>query len=193
MADSLDDEQYFARVEHHFGRRRGGPVVLSPTDWRLLERWRAQAVPLRVVLRGINQAFDRFESAGPRPDRINSLRYCEQEVQAAWQEHRSAHRRSEAAGASSALPGASQHLGDVAAACRSAATSRDPETATLLASAAQALDELAAAARAGTLTAAEIDERSAALERQLRHELLERTEASGPSFELPAFNPYDAT
>lgn len=190
MSDSIDDEQYFARVEQHFGRRRGGPLVLSPNDWRLLERWRAQEVPLRVVLRGINQAFDRFEASGPRPDRINSLRYCEQEVQAAWQEHRAAHRRSDAAAPSSALPEASRHLVRVARACRDAATHVDGEAAVLVTDAATALEELEAGARKGSLPAVEIDERCGVLEAELRRRLAgaDAVEALG----LPRFSPYEA-
>lgn len=191
MADPVDDEQYFARVEQHFGRRRGGPLVLSPNDWRLLERWRTQEVPLRVVLRGINQAFDRFEASGPRPDRINSLRYCEQEVQAAWQEHRASHRRSDAAKtSSSALPEASRHLEQVATACRDAAATVTGAAATLLADAASAVDELATRARTGSLTAPEIDERCTALEAKLVSRL---TETGATAVELPLFSPYEAT
>lgn len=191
MTDPVDDEQYFARVEQHFGRRRGGPLVLSPNDWRLLERWRTEKVPLRVVLRGINQAFDRYEASGPRPDRINSLRYCEQEVQAAWQEHRAARRRSDDAAPSSALPEASRHLGRVAAACRAAAAGFADDTAGLLTEVAEMLAALETSARDGSLAATEIDARAAAMEAELRRRL-DRAEGS-PTLDLPHFSPYEAS
>ena len=60
MANSAH-EQYFNRIEEHFGRRRGGPLVLSPKDWGLVEAWHDSGIPLRIVLRGINQAFDRLQ------------------------------------------------------------------------------------------------------------------------------------
>lgn len=192
------DEQYFLRVEQHFGRRRGGPLVLSPNDWRLLEGWRQQGIPLRVVLRGINQAFDRFAAAGPRPDRINSLRYCEQEVQAAWEEHRAASRRP--AGeqqASGALPAASRHLAEVAAACRAAAGALAGDAASCLLDAASALEGLETRARDGSAAAHDIDAAAAELERQV-HEKLRALAAGEPALEeleaieLPRFSPYEA-
>jgi hypothetical protein len=192
-----DDEQYFSRVEEHFGRRRGGPLVLSPNDWRLLEAWQQQRIPLPVVLRGINQAFDRFEASGPRPDRINSLRYCEQEVQAAWEDHRAAHRRpvgqeQEPNGVSTALPGASRHLQVVAAACRAAATEVEGGAAVCLSSAAASLDELEQQASAGTLDAREIDRRASELESRMRSDLTLLVEHAPAlsDLSLPAFSPY---
>ncbi len=192
-----DNEQYFSRVEEHFGRRRGGPLVLSPNDWRLLEVWQQQGVPLPVVLRGINQAFDRFEASGPRPDRINSLRYCEQEVQAAWEDHRAAHRRpvgqdQERNGASTALPGASRHLRAVAAACRAAATEVEGGAAACLSSAAACLGELEQKASAGTLDARELDRRASELESRVRSELAPLVEQAPAlsHLSLPPFSPY---
>jgi len=189
-----DDEQYYLRVEQHFGRRRGGPLVLSPKDWRSLEGWRAQGIPLRVVLRGINQAFDRFAAAGPRPDRINSLRYCEQEVQAAWQEHRATLRRPDGDTVPSGLPDAAEHLRTVAAACRSAADGLAGDAAASLRSAADALDELAVQTSDGALGARPLDERCNELEERVRGELralLEVTPAIA-ALRLPPFSPFAA-
>jgi hypothetical protein len=189
------DEEYFPRVEEHFGRRRGGPLVLSPNDWQLLEGWQQQGIPLRVVLRGINQAFDRFEASGPRPDRINSLRYCEQEVQAAWEDHCAAHRRpvaQERDDASTALPRASRHLRAVAAACRAAATEVVGGAAACLSSAAACLDELEHQASAGTLDAREIDRRASDLESRMRSDLAALVEHAPAlsHLSLPPFSPY---
>ena len=203
MAEPVD-EQYFARVEEHFGRRRGGPLVLSPKDWRLLEQWHETGIPLRVVLRGINQAFDRFSTSGPRPDRINSLRYCEQEVQAAWEDYRGAQRRGEnyrgaqrrgdePSDRATGLPAASSHLQAVSTACRSAAATVDETAAAFLLAAAGELDELVLAASCGDVAARSIDSSATALEKRLRGEL----EALPPSdaltaVSLPHFSPYDA-
>jgi hypothetical protein len=196
------DERYFRRVEEHFGQRRGGPLVLSPKDWRLLEKWHEKGIPLPVVLRGINHAFDRFRASGPRPDRINSLRYCEQEVQAAWEEHRAAHGRRDADARqppTAALRGASRHLLAVAAACRATAKERDAATAAPLARAAEALDALGQEAAAGSLDARSIDRRAAELEAQLRRDLATETgvtaetpESPAPeAIDLPRFSPYE--
>lgn len=169
--------------------------MLSPNDWRLLEGWQQQGIPLRVVLRGINQAFDRFEASGPRPDRINSLRYCEQEVQAAWEDHRAAHRRPvghERDGASTALPGASRHLRTVADACRAAADEVEGGAGACLSSAAAGLDQLEQQACAGTLDAREIDRRAGELESRMRSNLAALPEQAPAlsRLSLPPFSPY---
>ena len=189
------DEQYFARVEEHFGRRRDGPLVLSPKDWRLLEKWHESGIPLRVVLRGINQTFDRFAASGPRPDRINSLRYCEQEVQAAWQDYRGAQRSGGRGGDREApgLPAASAHLRIVSAACRSAADEVGDVAAVYLVAAADELDELERTATAGDVGARSIDHSASALESRLHAEL--KALPAGKTLTalgLPPFSPYGA-
>jgi hypothetical protein len=196
MAPMSDEESYFARVEEHFGQRRGGPLVLSPSDWQMLEAWHRRGIPLPVVLRGINQAFDRFRGSGPRPDRINSLRYCEQEVEAAWEEHRAA--RPGAAGddapADSGLPGAAAHLRAAAAACRAAGARDLPAVArAALEAVAGDLEELAAAAAAGGLDARSLDRRALDLQQRLAGELSRagRPPLSLESLELPGFSPYE--
>jgi hypothetical protein len=191
-----DEEIYFARVEEHFGQRRGGPLVLSPGDWQILEAWQRRGIPLAVVLRGINQAFDRFRASGPRPDRINSLRYCEQEVEAAWEEHRAA--RPGAAGddapADSGLPGAATHLCAVAAACRAAGAGDLPEAArAALEAVAGDLERLAEAAATGGLDARSLDRRALDLQQRLAGELSRATHPplSLESLDLPGFSPYE--
>jgi hypothetical protein len=191
-----DEEIYFARVEEHFGQRRGGPLVLSPGDWQMLEAWHRRGIPLAVVLRGINQAFDRFRASGPRPDRINSLRYCEQEVEAAWEEHRAA--RPGAAGddapADSGLPGAATHLCAVAAACRDAGTGDLPAAArAALEAVAGDLERLADAAATGGLDARSVDRRALDLQQRLAGELSRATHPplSLESLDLPGFSPYE--
>ncbi len=189
------DEQYFARVEEHFGRRRGGPLVLSPKDWRLLEKWHESGIPLRVVLRGINQTFDRFAASAPRPDRINSLRYCEQEVQAAWQDYRGAQRTGDRGGdpATPGLPAASAHLRIVSAACRSAADDVDDDAAAYLIAAADELDELERTAASGDVGARSIDRSASALEGRLHAELEALPAAETlAALGLPPFSPYGA-
>ena len=194
MTESTED-RYFARVEEHFGRRRGGLAVLSPKDWKLVEKWQNKGIPLPVVLRGINQAFDRFAAAGPRPDRINSLRYCEQEVGTAWEEHRVANvGRSDAnEGSGDGLPGAAPHLRNVAEACRRAASDDRPEPVReMLGGLAEKLDALAAAAAAGDVDALSVDDEAATLQAGLVAELEDLT---GGTVELgdlglPPFSPY---
>jgi hypothetical protein len=74
---------YFTEIEDHFQRARGtGLFLLSPLDWALIEAWRNAGIPLEAVLRGIDQAFDKWHSRPPRArmQMVNSLAYCAQAI-----------------------------------------------------------------------------------------------------------------
>ena len=58
-------------------------------DWALIESWKEMKVPLHVVLRGIEKAFDSWESK-PRKRTVKSLLYCQEEVEAQFAEWREA-------------------------------------------------------------------------------------------------------
>ena len=58
-------------------------------DWALIETWKAMDIPLHVALRGIEKAFDSWESK-PRKRSIKSLLYCQEEVEAQFAEWREA-------------------------------------------------------------------------------------------------------
>jgi hypothetical protein len=71
---------YFTEIEEHFLRRRGGGLILSTLDWALIETWKDAGVPLEAVLRGIDNAFDRYEQRPSKTQKVNSLAYCSQAV-----------------------------------------------------------------------------------------------------------------
>jgi hypothetical protein len=81
---------YFSEIEEHFSRRRGTLLLLSTLDWALIETWRDAGVPLEAVLRGIDNAFDRYEArshkAGGRVRKVNGLAWCAQAVMQAAEE-----------------------------------------------------------------------------------------------------------
>jgi hypothetical protein len=76
---------YFTEIEDAFIRRRGKHLLVSPLDWSLMESWKEMGVPLHVVLRGIERAFDNYESR-PRNRSVKSLFYCQEEVEAQFAE-----------------------------------------------------------------------------------------------------------
>ena len=76
---------YFTEIEDTFVRRRGKHLFLSPMDWALMETWKQQGIPLHIVLRGIERSFDSFESR-PRKRTVKSLLYCQEEVEAQYEE-----------------------------------------------------------------------------------------------------------
>ena len=78
---------YFTEIEDAFVRRRGKHLLVSPMDWALIETWKEMDVPLHVALRGIEKAFDSWESK-PRKRSVKSLLYCQEEVEAQYAEWR---------------------------------------------------------------------------------------------------------
>ena len=58
---------YFTEIEEHYQRRRGTILLLSNLDWALIETWKNAGIPLEAVLRGIDEAFDKYDQ---RPNAI---------------------------------------------------------------------------------------------------------------------------
>ncbi len=83
---------YFTEIEDRFQQRRGTLLLLSTLDWALIETWRDAGIPLEAALRGIDTAFERYESKQKRgrARRINGLAWCAQAVMEAAEELREA-------------------------------------------------------------------------------------------------------
>ncbi len=72
---------YFTEIEEHFQRARGtGLFLLSPLDWALIESWKEAGVPLEAVLRGIDEAFEKWRGKKSKTQMVNSLAFCAQTV-----------------------------------------------------------------------------------------------------------------
>src|ERR1700754_747894 len=75
---------YFTEIEERFQQRRGSLLMLSTLDWALIETWREAGVPLEVVLRGIDNAFDKHDAktlrSPLRTRKINGLAWCAQSI-----------------------------------------------------------------------------------------------------------------
>ncbi|SEG48162.1 hypothetical protein SAMN05421819_3168 [Bryocella elongata] len=76
--------EYFSEVEERFSRRRGAVLLLSPLDWAVIETWREAGIPLEAVLRGIDNAFDKYDEralrSNARTRKVNGLAWCAQAV-----------------------------------------------------------------------------------------------------------------
>jgi hypothetical protein len=86
---------YFTEIEEHFQRRRGSLLLLSTLDWALIETWREAGIPLAAVLRGIDDAFDKYEARQrTTPNRrlrsVNGLAWCAQAVMEAAEQQKEA-------------------------------------------------------------------------------------------------------
>ena len=81
---------YFTEIEERFQQRRGSILLLSTLDWALIETWREAGIPLEAALRGIDAAFDKYETRKARlrrgGRRINGLAWCAQAVMEAAEE-----------------------------------------------------------------------------------------------------------
>jgi hypothetical protein len=78
---------YFTEIEGEFVKRRGSHLLVSPLDWTLIETWKKRGIPLHIVLRGINSSFDGYDQRLNRGRKVNSLFFCQQEVEALFQEY----------------------------------------------------------------------------------------------------------
>ena len=55
-----------------------------------METWKQQGIPLHIVLRGVEKSFDSYE-ARPRKRTVKTLLYCQEEVEAQYEEWVQAH------------------------------------------------------------------------------------------------------
>ena len=78
---------YFSEIENEFVKRRGSHLLVSPLDWSLIENWKQRGVPLHVVLRGINSSFDGYDKRLHRGRKVNTLFFCQQEVEAIFHDY----------------------------------------------------------------------------------------------------------
>ena len=139
---------YFTEIEERFQQRRGTILLLSTLDWSLIEMWREAGIPLEAVLRGIDAAFDKYETRQKRArmQRVNGLAWCAQTVmQAAMEMSEAATGSATAATATAAADSGFEH----------------ERVAAHLSAAADALDRATVAEEACRATAARLRELAA--------------------------------
>ena len=183
------DCNYVTEVEERFQQRRGSLLMLSTLDWSLIEAWKDAGVPLEAVLRGIDDAFERYEArkAKGRARRVNGLAWCAQAVMEATEQMREAQVGAAPASAvareESGFEGGriARHLLGCRAALAAASQTLPQGAVSLAAATAARLGELAAEAEAAAAPDAEALE--AAL-RTLEAKLLAMLTATVPEGEL---------
>jgi len=86
MSDEpINEFGYFTLVEDEFIRQREASFLVGPLDWQLIESWKEHGVPVHIVCRSIVEVFKNHKSKARRRA-INSLRYCQSEVEAQFAE-----------------------------------------------------------------------------------------------------------
>lgn len=102
---------YFTEIEERFQQRRGSILLLSTLDWALIETWREAGIPLEAALRGIDDAFDRYEArkSRGRMRQVNGLAWCAQAVMEAVEAMKEASVGAQPAGAAAAAAPGFEH------------------------------------------------------------------------------------
>lgn len=69
---------YYTEIEEHFWKKRGAHLLVSPLDWAIVETWQKAGIPLAVVLRGIDRAFESWARSKRAAGgwQLKSLAYC---------------------------------------------------------------------------------------------------------------------
>ncbi len=78
---ALNQFDYFTDIEQAFIKRRGKHLLVGPLDWALMESWQKREIPLRIVLRAIDEVFDTVEKRGENSVTVRSLKYCSDAVE----------------------------------------------------------------------------------------------------------------
>ncbi len=170
---------YFSDIEEHFCRRRGTVLICSTLDWALMETWKQAGIPLEAVLRGIDEAFDRYDARPSKTRKVNSLAYCAQEVLAAAEEMQEASvgaSRSEPADTGFAPADLAAYLERNAGELEALPPALPASVASLAAEAACTLRELATGLRRAQVTPLEdLERRLTVVEEKLTAALLAAT------------------
>ena len=83
----MNKSNYLLEASDLFLRRRGSTLNLSPLDWQTITEWETRGIPLRIVLRAINDVFDKYDMQPKNKKRqIKSISYCAEEIEASFEE-----------------------------------------------------------------------------------------------------------
>jgi hypothetical protein len=172
---------YFTEIEEHFARRRGSLLLLSTLDWALIEAWRESGVPLAAALRGIDDAFDKYEarrskSPGRGARKINGLAWCAQAVMTAVEEMQEAAVGAPAARETAASGFEQERIASFLSSCADEYARVAQKQCAALAPFATRLEELAAEVRAHAPKLEDLERNLQVLEEKLFATLLTITD-----------------
>jgi hypothetical protein len=88
MPRSKNKSFYFQEIARAFFGLRGAPFVLSSRDMVTISSWEERGIPLRIVLEGIERAFEKYRKRSVGRGKISSLSFCETEILRAHAEFR---------------------------------------------------------------------------------------------------------
>jgi hypothetical protein len=79
---------YFREIARVFFGLRGAPFVLSSSDMVAISSWEGMGIPLRIVLEGMERAYERYRTNAVGGRKMSSLSYCGPEILKAYAEFR---------------------------------------------------------------------------------------------------------
>ena len=79
---------YFQEIARTFFGLRGAPFVLSSRDMVTISSWEERGIPLRIVLEGIERAFEKYRQRAVGGRKMSSLFFCQTEILRAHAEYR---------------------------------------------------------------------------------------------------------
>jgi hypothetical protein len=71
---------YISEIANLYLARRGGALFLTAIDYGIIAEWEKQEIPLRIILRSINEVFDNLAQSERKP-RIKSIEYFQETVE----------------------------------------------------------------------------------------------------------------
>lgn len=90
---SRGQDEYLRAIEDYMARIRLSPMLLSPKEWTVAQKWKADGIPLMVVFKGIDGAI---RSVSSHKDGYGKLRvtlsYCDKPVRSAFKSYAKAQR-----------------------------------------------------------------------------------------------------
>jgi hypothetical protein len=79
---------YFQEIARTFFGLRGAPFVLSSSDMVTVSSWEERGIPLRIVLEGMERAYEKHRKKAVGGRKMSSLSFCENEILRAYAEYR---------------------------------------------------------------------------------------------------------
>jgi hypothetical protein len=88
MPRSKNKSFYFQEIARTFLGLRGAPFVLSSRDMVTISSWEEKGIPLRIVLEGMERAFESYRKRAAGGRKMSSLTFCENEILKAHAEYK---------------------------------------------------------------------------------------------------------
>ena len=85
---SRGHDEYLRGIEEYMAQIRLSPMLLSPKEWTVAEKWKADGIPLVVAFRGIDRAIRSVLSHKNDYSKLRiTLSYCDKSVRAAFKSY----------------------------------------------------------------------------------------------------------